>query len=61
MMAVRLGMYKAHYWTWSNSLEEFEKVCLCRHLSFCLYEIAYCYQLQVTMTLKFGKFVHVST
>uniref|UniRef100_A0A3B5L8K6 Galactosamine (N-acetyl)-6-sulfatase n=1 Tax=Xiphophorus couchianus TaxID=32473 RepID=A0A3B5L8K6_9TELE len=22
MMAVRLGQYKAHYWTWSNSLEE---------------------------------------
>ncbi|XP_076011404.1 N-acetylgalactosamine-6-sulfatase [Genypterus blacodes] len=25
MMAVRLGQYKAHYWTWSNSWEEFEK------------------------------------
>ncbi|XP_030232712.1 N-acetylgalactosamine-6-sulfatase isoform X2 [Gadus morhua] len=24
LMAVRLGPYKAHYWTWSNSLEEFE-------------------------------------
>lgn len=23
MMAVRLGLYKAHYWTWSNSWEEF--------------------------------------
>ncbi|XP_015239813.1 PREDICTED: N-acetylgalactosamine-6-sulfatase [Cyprinodon variegatus] len=26
MMAVRLGQYKAHYWTWSNSWEEFHKV-----------------------------------
>ncbi|XP_073691826.1 N-acetylgalactosamine-6-sulfatase [Garra rufa] len=25
MMAVRIGQYKAHYWTWSNSLEEFKK------------------------------------
>ncbi|XP_034048192.1 N-acetylgalactosamine-6-sulfatase isoform X1 [Thalassophryne amazonica] len=25
MMAVRIGQYKAHYWTWSNSVEEFEK------------------------------------
>ncbi|TRY96188.1 hypothetical protein DNTS_026764 [Danionella cerebrum] len=25
MMAVRIGQYKAHYWTWSNSLEEFNK------------------------------------
>ncbi|KAK5915456.1 hypothetical protein CesoFtcFv8_001045 [Champsocephalus esox] len=24
-MAVRIGQYKAHYWTWSNSLEEFNK------------------------------------
>ncbi|KAJ3593963.1 hypothetical protein NHX12_006296 [Muraenolepis orangiensis] len=24
LMAVRLGPYKAHYWTWSNSLEEFK-------------------------------------
>ncbi|XP_071375800.1 N-acetylgalactosamine-6-sulfatase [Centroberyx affinis] len=24
MMAVRLGPYKAHYWTWSNSWEEFK-------------------------------------
>ncbi|KAK5603688.1 hypothetical protein CRENBAI_002428 [Crenichthys baileyi] len=24
MMAVRLGQYKAHYWTWSNSWEEFQ-------------------------------------
>ncbi|XP_048042337.1 N-acetylgalactosamine-6-sulfatase [Megalobrama amblycephala] len=23
MMAVRIGQYKAHYWTWSNSWEEF--------------------------------------
>ncbi len=22
MMAVRHGLYKAHYWTWTNSLEE---------------------------------------
>ena len=26
MMAVRYGMYKAHYWTWSNSLDEFNHV-----------------------------------
>ena len=26
MMAVRYGMYKAHYWTWTNSLEEYNKV-----------------------------------
>ncbi|XP_049900693.1 N-acetylgalactosamine-6-sulfatase [Epinephelus moara] len=25
LMAVRLGQYKAHYWTWSNSWEEFKK------------------------------------
>ncbi|KAK1163533.1 N-acetylgalactosamine-6-sulfatase [Acipenser oxyrinchus oxyrinchus] len=25
MMAVRMGQYKAHYWTWSNSWEEFKK------------------------------------
>ncbi|KAI4898980.1 hypothetical protein NFI96_022610, partial [Prochilodus magdalenae] len=25
MMALRVGLYKAHYWTWSNSLEEFKK------------------------------------
>lgn len=25
MMAVRLGPYKAHYWTWSNSWEEFNQ------------------------------------
>ncbi|KAG7258797.1 hypothetical protein CRUP_001181 [Coryphaenoides rupestris] len=24
LMAVRLGAYKVHYWTWSNSWEEFE-------------------------------------
>ena len=23
MMAIRYGLYKAHYWTWSNSWEEF--------------------------------------
>ena len=29
MMAVRYGLYKAHYWTWTNSWEEFEKhVCV---------------------------------
>ena len=27
MMAVRLGMYKAHYWTWTNSIQEFNHVC----------------------------------
>ena len=26
MMAVRYDMYKAHYWTWSNSLEEYQQV-----------------------------------
>lgn len=26
MMAVRIGLYKAHYWTWSNSWEEFNRV-----------------------------------
>ncbi|XP_019860726.1 PREDICTED: N-acetylgalactosamine-6-sulfatase-like isoform X2 [Amphimedon queenslandica] len=25
MMAVRNGLYKAHYWTWTNSLEEFNE------------------------------------
>ncbi|XP_042196309.1 N-acetylgalactosamine-6-sulfatase, partial [Callorhinchus milii] len=25
MMAVRVGLYKAHYWTWSNSWEEFKQ------------------------------------
>jgi N-acetylgalactosamine-6-sulfatase len=25
MMAVRYGMYKAHYWTWSNSWEEYQR------------------------------------
>uniref|UniRef100_A0A8C7XDN5 N-acetylgalactosamine-6-sulfatase n=1 Tax=Oryzias sinensis TaxID=183150 RepID=A0A8C7XDN5_9TELE len=25
LMAVRLGQYKAHYWTWSNSWEEFKQ------------------------------------
>uniref|UniRef100_A0A9J8AN37 N-acetylgalactosamine-6-sulfatase n=1 Tax=Cyprinus carpio carpio TaxID=630221 RepID=A0A9J8AN37_CYPCA len=25
LMAVRIGQYKAHYWTWSNSWEEFNK------------------------------------
>lgn len=26
LMAVRLAEYKAHYWTWSNSWEEFNSV-----------------------------------
>lgn len=26
LMAVRLGQYKAHYWTWTNSLDELKKV-----------------------------------
>jgi len=26
LMAVRLGQHKAHYWTWSNSWEEFNHV-----------------------------------
>ena len=26
MMAVRSGLYKAHYWTWTNSLEEYSNV-----------------------------------
>nr|XP_056718528.1 N-acetylgalactosamine-6-sulfatase [Euleptes europaea] len=25
MMAVRIGLYKAHYWTWSNSWEQFSQ------------------------------------
>ncbi|XP_049574271.1 N-acetylgalactosamine-6-sulfatase isoform X1 [Syngnathus scovelli] len=25
LMALRLGQYKAHYWTWTNSLDEFKK------------------------------------
>ncbi|KAF4094388.1 hypothetical protein AMELA_G00014540 [Ameiurus melas] len=25
MMAVRVGLYKAHYWTWTNSWEEFKQ------------------------------------
>ncbi|XP_020844811.1 N-acetylgalactosamine-6-sulfatase isoform X3 [Phascolarctos cinereus] len=25
MMAIRVGLYKAHYWTWSNSWEEFSE------------------------------------
>ena len=29
MMAVRIGLYKAHYWTWTNSISEFlERVML---------------------------------
>ena len=28
MMAVRHGLYKAHYWTWTNSLEERAQVCV---------------------------------
>lgn len=30
LMAVRLGHYKAHYWTWSNSWAELKKVRLIR-------------------------------
>ena len=26
MMAVRWGQYKAHYWTWTNSQQEFDQV-----------------------------------
>lgn len=26
LMAVRIGQYKAHFWTWSNSWEEFNQV-----------------------------------
>ena len=25
-MAVRVGLYKAHLWTWTNSIEEFHNV-----------------------------------
>ena len=25
MMAVRYGLYKAHYWTWTNSLSEYQE------------------------------------
>ena len=28
MMAVRYGVYKAHYWTWTNNIEEFDHVSL---------------------------------
>ena len=28
IMAVRMGNYKAHLWTWTNSIEEFNKVCI---------------------------------
>ncbi|CAI8014345.1 N-acetylgalactosamine-6-sulfatase [Geodia barretti] len=27
LMAVRYQMYKAHYWTWTNSIDEFNHVC----------------------------------
>ena len=27
-MAVRVGLYKAHLWTWTNSIEEFHNVSL---------------------------------
>ncbi|XP_038066860.1 N-acetylgalactosamine-6-sulfatase-like isoform X1 [Patiria miniata] len=31
MMAIRIGLYKAHYWTWTNSIKEFDKgVDFCR-------------------------------
>ena len=26
MMAVRYGLYKAHYWTWTNSMAEVKEV-----------------------------------
>ena len=26
MMAVRYGLYKAHYWTWTNTLSEYEQI-----------------------------------
>ena len=26
MMAIRYGLYKAHYWTWTNSIPEFNTV-----------------------------------
>ena len=30
-------MYKAHYWTWSNSLEEFQQVlCVCVCVCVCV-------------------------
>ena len=29
MMAVRQGWYKAHYWTWTNSIQEFNRVSTC--------------------------------
>ncbi|XP_071823584.1 N-acetylgalactosamine-6-sulfatase-like isoform X2 [Apostichopus japonicus] len=31
MMAVRQGLYKAHYWTWTNSIQEFHQA----HVDFC--------------------------
>lgn len=32
MMAVRYQMYKAHYWTWTNSLEEYNQVSVSIHV-----------------------------
>ena len=26
LMAIRYGMYKAHLWTWTNGMDEFNKV-----------------------------------
>uniref|UniRef100_A0A4W5N6Z5 Galactosamine (N-acetyl)-6-sulfatase n=1 Tax=Hucho hucho TaxID=62062 RepID=A0A4W5N6Z5_9TELE len=37
MMAVRVGPYKAHYWTWSNSWEEFNQVMFCTTTYVCVF------------------------
>ena len=37
LMAVRNGQYKAHYWTWSNSMEEFQHVSSAHICQSCLY------------------------
>ena len=31
MMAVRWQQYKAHYWTWTNGQEEFDRVSTVTH------------------------------
>ena len=39
MMAVRVGMYKAHYWTWTNSIEEFNQRVSMTECTSCMYII----------------------
>ena len=42
-MAVRNGLYKAHYWTWTNSIEEFNRVWL-SHIPYwgCCCDVVWC-------------------